>query len=144
MAVKVVARRTARKASKPKKAKATRRATRRAVRKATKPKKAMKAKRAKKVTKKSQTGSMRQVWSGSKLYTKSGYMKKDLCVNPKNNKVLSKKRFAAAKKAGKGLSGWCNAVKQARKALNITGFVKMNRGAQGIALYKKAKAIYKN
>merc|ERR1719297_329988 len=104
----------------------------------------MKAKRATKITKKSQTGSMRQVWNGSKLYTKNGYMKKDLCVNPKNNKVMSKKRFAAAKKAGKGLSGWCNAVKAARKALNITGFVKMNRGAQGVALYKKAKAIYKN
>merc|ERR1719158_2130982 len=103
-----------------------------------------KAKRATRITKKMQTGSLRQVWNGSKLYTKSGLMKKDLCINPKNKKVLSKKRFAAAKKSGKGISGWCNAVKQARKDLKITGFVKMNRGAQGIALYKKAKAIYKN
>merc|ERR1719410_2902106 len=60
-------------------------------------------------------------------------MKKDLMIN---------KRIAAAKKSGKALSGWCNAVKQARKALKITGFVKMNRGTDGIALYKKAKAIY--
>merc|ERR1719479_551302 len=113
--------------------------------KAKAPKKSVrKAKRAKKITKKSQTGSMRQVWNGTKLYTKSGHMKKDLCVNPKNKKVMSKKRFAAAKKAGKGLSGWCKAVSQARKALKITGFVAMNKGAQGVALYKKAKAIYGN
>merc|ERR1712083_1250453 len=80
----------------------------------------------------SQTGSMRQVWNGSKLYTKGGLMKKDLCIN-KKNKVMSKKVFAAAKKSTKNISGWCNAVKQARKALGITGFVKMNRGAQGVA-----------
>merc|ERR1719445_627179 len=30
------------------------------------------------VSKKSQTGSKRCVWNGSKLYTKSGYTKKDL------------------------------------------------------------------
>merc|ERR1719410_333272 len=113
--------------------------------KAKAPKRAVrKAKRAKKVTKKMQTGSMRQVWNGSKLYTKGGLMKKDLCVNAKNKKVMSKKSFSAAKKAGKRISGWCNACKQARKALGITGFVKMNRGAQGVALYKKAEAIYGN
>merc|ERR1719384_473245 len=113
--------------------------------KASKPKKALKTtrkvKRAKRVTKKMQTGSYRQVWNGSKLYTKGGLMKKDLMVT-KKNKVVSKKRFAMAKKAFKGISGWLNAVNQARKELKITGFVKINKGAQGVALYKKAKAIY--
>merc|ERR1711994_384403 len=112
---------------------------------ASKPKKALarKAKRVKKVTKKSQTGSLRQVWNGSKLYTKSGLMKKDLCVNA-NGKVLAKKKAAAAKKSGSNIKGWCNAVKQARKELKITGFVALNKGAQGIAMYKKAKEIYGN
>merc|ERR1719479_153286 len=109
MAVKKVA---ARSASKPKKAKrAARRATRRAARKATKPKApkrvarkaskprkskraARKAKRSQRVTKKMQTGSYRQVWNGSKLYTKGGLMKKDLMLN-KHNKVVSKKMSKA-------------------------------------------------
>merc|ERR1719216_738561 len=63
--------------------------------KASKPKKALrkttrKVKRAKRVTRKMQTGSYRQVWNGSKLYTKGGLMKKDLMMN-KRNKVVSKK-----------------------------------------------------
>merc|ERR1739848_33344 len=94
-------------------------------RKASKPKKALtrKAKKAKRVTKKSQTGSNRQVWNGSKLYTKSGLMKKDLVLN-KRGKVISKKQAAAGKKSGANIRGWCKAVQQARKELNITGFVK--------------------
>merc|ERR1719410_2063931 len=147
MAVKV-ARRTARKASKPKKAKAAvRKTTRRKARKAMKPKapkaarKARKAKRAKRVTKKMQTGSMRQVWNGTKLYTKSGLMKEDLMIN-KMNHVMSKKKFASSKKSYKGIQGWVNACSRARAALKIEGFVKINSGPQGIALYKMAKAIY--
>merc|ERR1712173_96651 len=113
-------------------------------RKATKPKKALrKAKKAKRVTKKSQTGSYRQVWNGSKLYTKGGLMKKDLVLN-KRGKVISKKMAAAGKKSGANIQGWCKAVQEARKELKITGFVALNKGAQGVAIYKKAKEIYGN
>merc|ERR1719479_382060 len=115
-------------------------------RKASKPKKAKKsvrkAKRAKKITKKMQTGSMRQVWNGSKLYTKGGLMKKDLIVN-KNKRVMSKKAHASGKKLYKSsLKSWNTACSKARKMLKITGFVAMNRGAQGKALYQKAKELY--
>merc|ERR1719192_1951928 len=105
-----------------------------------KPKKALarKSKKAKRVTKKMQTGSLRQVWNGSKLYTKSGLMKKDLTVNKRTGKVLSKKKAAASKKRGQALQGWCQAVQRARKELKITGFVALNKGAQGVAIYKKA------
>merc|ERR1719433_2078115 len=106
------------------------------------PKKALrKAKRAKRVTRKMQTGSMRQVWNGSKLFTKGGLQKKDLMIN-KNKRVVSKKAHALGKKAIKGLSAWNKALSKARKELKITGFVPLNRGAQGVALYKKAKAFY--
>merc|ERR1719412_2256868 len=116
-------------------------------RKAQKPKKALarKARKAKRVTKKMQTGSMRQVWNGSKLYTNGGLMKKDLMMN-KNNHVMSKKmakvgaRFAKNPQATK----WMSSLKAARKELNITGFVKINRGAQGVALYKRAKELFTN
>merc|ERR1719266_792052 len=138
-----------RSAVKPKKAKrAARRATRRAARKASKPKApkrvarkskrvARKAKRAKRVTKKMQTGSMRQVWNGTKLYTKGGLMKKDLMMN-KRNHVMSQKKAKMGAKATK----WMSSVMKARKELKITGFVKLNRGSQGIALYKRAKELY--
>merc|ERR1719245_782790 len=95
-------RRKARKAMKPKAPKAVRKATkpkkalRKTARKATKPRKA------KRVTKKMQTGSMRQVWNGSKLYTAGGLMKKDLMMNTKKNKIVSKKVSARGKKAFKG------------------------------------------
>merc|ERR1712083_345185 len=104
---------------------------------------ARKGKRVKRVTKKMQTGSMRQVWNGPKLYTSGGLMKKDLMIT-KSKKVVSKKAFAKGKKAFKGIKAWLNASKQARKELKITGFVKMNRGAQGVAPYKRNKAIYGN
>merc|ERR1712241_616117 len=105
-----------------------------------KPKKAMakKAKAVKKVTKKMQTGSMRQVWNGTKVYTKGGLMKKDLMLN-KRNKVVSKK---AHKVPAKGLKSWNSAIMKARAELNIPGFCTINRGEQGIALYKLAKNIH--
>merc|ERR1719479_755943 len=139
MKAKRVARRTtrraARKASKPK-------APKRVARKASKPKApkrvARKAKTQRRVTKKMQTGSARQVWNGTKLYTKGGLVKKDLVKN-KHNCIVSKKQS----NSNKG-SQWIKATQQARKELKITGFVIMNRGAQGVALYKKAKEIFGN
>ena len=48
----------------------------------------------------------------------------------KNKKKKSTKR---------GASGWNNAVKQARKDLNLKGFVAIKKGS---ALYKRAREIY--
>merc|ERR1712130_327599 len=125
----------ARRAAKPKAPKAAR--------KASKPKKAKKAvrkvKKAKKITRKMQTGSYRKVWNGTAKWTKGGLTKADLCIN-KRGKVVSKKMMKKANKTG----GWMGAVMQARKELGITGFCLMNRGAEGKALYNKAKELYKN
>merc|ERR1719245_2699849 len=118
--------RKARRAAKPKAPKAAKatkpRAPKRAVRRT-------KVKKAKRVTKKMQTGSYRKVWNGSSVFTKGGLTKPDLMLN-KRGKVVSKKKF------GQNKSGWTAAVMKARKALGITGFCVINRGAQGVALYK--------
>merc|ERR1719150_3508590 len=95
------------------------------------------------VSKKMQTGSYRQVWNGTKLYTKGGLMKKDLMLN-KKKKVVSKKMAKAGARVAKIGSKWMDSVKAARKELNITGFVKINRGAKGVALYKRAKELFTN
>merc|ERR1719266_499431 len=127
----------ARKPKAPKAAKATKprapKASKKAVRRT-------KVKKPKRVTRKMQTGSMRKVWNGTAKWTKGGLTKGDLMLN-KRGKVVSKKQF----KKGQALqkkSGWMTAVMKARKELNITGFCLMNRGAQGVALYKKAKELY--
>merc|ERR550532_180813 len=108
MAAKTVARkpRSAKRAAR----RATRKAAKKAVRRASKPKApkaAKKARKPKRVTKKSQTGSMRRVWNGTKVYTKGGLTKKDLCVNSKG-RVMSKKAF----KHGQNMkrTGWMAAV----------------------------------
>merc|ERR1712036_103101 len=118
----------ARRASKPK-------APKRAVKATKKPRKP------KRVTKKMQTGSLRKVWNGTKNFTKSGLTKKDLCLNA-NGKVMSKKAYKWGQQVKK--SPWNAAVMEARKTLGITGFCAINRGAQGVALYTKAKELYKN
>merc|ERR1719410_543960 len=127
MAAKTVARRTARRASKPKAPKAAR--------------KASKPRKPKRVTKKMQTGSMRQVWNGSKTYTKGGLTKSNLMLN-KRGKVVSKKTHAFGQKAFAGIKGWTVALAKARKELGITGFVKLNRGTEGVALYNLAKKYH--
>merc|ERR550532_1353318 len=146
-------RRVTRKASKPKAPKRTVRKTKRVIRKsarkASKPKApkraARKAKKTKRVTKKMQTGSMRQVWNGTKVYTKGGLMKKDLCKT-KKNKVCSKKMAKRGQELVKNAAStkWLASVTAARKELNLVGFVKINRGEQGVALYKRAKELYTN
>merc|ERR1719389_321549 len=102
---------------------------------------AKKAKAVKKLTKKMQTGSMRQVWNGTKMYTKGGLMKKDLMLN-KRNKVVSKKAHKVNSKQMSVVKSWNSACMKARAELGITGFCTINRGAQGIALYKLAKKIH--
>merc|ERR1711981_1192041 len=117
----------ARKASKPMKAKRV--SKRKAVRKP------------KRVTKKMQTGSMRQVWNGSKTYTKGGLTKSSLMLN-KKNKVVSKKMKARGDKAFAGIKQWNVSIMRARKELGITGFVRINRGEMGVKLYNLAKTYH--
>merc|ERR1719230_1376154 len=59
-------------------------------------------------------------------------------------KVVSKARSDHGKKlfVKNGLKAWSEAIKKARKALGLTGFVAIKgRSAQGKALYVKAKSL---
>merc|ERR1719223_726456 len=83
------------------------------------------------------------VFSGRKEKTQGGLTKADLVKN-KNGRVVSKKRSALAKKnfASSGLKKWADAVKAARKALGLSGFVAIGgKSAAGKALYAKAKSL---
>lgn len=139
-AAKRVTRRVARKARRAAKPKAPKAATKpRAPKASKKAVRRTKVKKPKRVTKKMMTGSKRKVWNGTATWTKGGLVKADLMLN-KNGKVVSKKNFQKGK-ALKGKSGWVAAVMKARKELGITGFCVVNRGAQGVALYKRAKEL---
>merc|ERR1712086_707055 len=111
--------------------------------------KAMKAKAMKKAMKKSviATGKLAKamVLRGSKARTSGGLKKENLKKN-KGGKTVSKAMSDRAKKAyaGSPLQKWGKAVQQAKKELNLKGFVIVGgKSAQGRALYAKAKAIYK-
>merc|ERR1719394_784735 len=83
------------------------------------------------------------VFSGRKQKTVGGLTKEGLTKN-KLGKVVSKKASARAKKAyaGSAIKAWADAVKAARKALGISGFVAIGgKSASGKALYAKAKSI---
>merc|ERR1712060_124554 len=82
------------------------------------------------------------VLSGRKQKTQSGLAKEGLMKN-KNGRIVSKKSSARAKKAfSKTIKAWTDAVKAARKALGVTGFVAIGgKSAAGRALYAKAKSI---
>merc|ERR1739838_294072 len=85
------------------------------------------------------------VFNGKKLKTVGGMTKANLVKN-KNGRVVSKAASARAKKAyaNSGIKAWADAVKAARKALNLTGFVAVGgKSATGKALYAKAKALMK-
>merc|ERR1719401_3181959 len=104
-------------------------------------KKAMKkAKRVSIVAKGSRAKS--SVFSGRKQKTSGGVTKEGLLKN-KRGKVVSKKASARAKRAyGNTIKAWADAVKAARKALGVTGFVAIGgKSAAGRALYAKAKTI---
>merc|ERR1719203_949290 len=106
---------------------------------------AMKKKKAMKVSKIAKGKFAKaQVLRGRKEKTVGGLSKNQLMKN-KRGKVVSKAMSAQRRKAytGSRLEAWGKAVMQARKALNITGFVTINgKTAVGKALYVKAKAIY--
>merc|ERR1712137_358616 len=82
------------------------------------------------------------VFRGSKEKTTSGLTKSMLHKN-KRGKIVSKKQTAAGKKAYTKIAPWTKACTQAKKSLNITGFVLINgKTSQGKALYAKAKSLY--
>merc|ERR550525_471906 len=83
------------------------------------------------------------VFRGSKQKTIGGLTKDTLTKN-KGGKVVSKAMSARAKKnwANSALKKWTDAVKQARKALKVTGFCLVGGKTEtGKAVYAKAKAI---
>merc|ERR1739844_883595 len=106
--------------------------------------KAMKVKKAKKVSVIARGRLARAaVFNGKKAKTVGGLTKETL-TKSKSGKIVSKAASARAKKrfAQSALKKWCDAVQQARKQLNITGFCAVNgKTAQGKALYAKAKAL---
>merc|ERR1711871_754099 len=73
------------------------------------------------------------VLRGSKAKTVGGLTAKDLTRN-KAGKIVSKKQSAQGKK-----SPWMQAVKKARTALKLKGFVAIKKGSP---LYVKAKEFY--
>merc|ERR1712203_422025 len=103
-------------------------------------KKAMKAKKVSVVAKGKRARA--SVFSGRKVKTQSGLTKEKLMKN-KSGKVVSKALSAKAKKAyASTVKVWADAVKAARKALGLTGFVAIGgKSAAGKALYAKAKSI---
>merc|ERR1711971_99379 len=83
------------------------------------------------------------VFKGRKTKTVGG-LTKDTLTKSKSGKIVSKAASARGKKlfAQSALKKWCDATKQARKQLGITGFCAVGgKTAQGKALYAKAKAI---
>merc|ERR1712050_814886 len=83
------------------------------------------------------------VFSGRKQKTSGGLTKDGLTKN-RLGRVVSKKRSAYAKKrfASSPIKAWANAVKAARKALGVSGFVAIGgKSAAGKALYTKAKSL---
>ena len=97
--------------------------------------KAMKAMNAKKLGRKS------LVLAGTRVKTTGGLRKRDLTKNTRG-KVVSKKMHAHGKQAFSYIKAWHVAVKQARQALGVNGFVAIGgQRPEGKALYAKAKAI---
>merc|ERR1712217_384542 len=105
---------------------------------------AMKAKEAMKVSKAAKGKNARAVvFRGGKEKTGSGMTKEKLIKN-KAGRIVSKAASAAKKKAWatSPLKKWIEALKQARKQLNVKGFCAVNgKTAQGKALYAKVKSI---
>merc|ERR1712061_753754 len=106
--------------------------------------KAMKAKRGSKIARGKRAKAA--VFRGRKEKTVGGMTKASLTKN-KNGRIVSKAASQRAKRnfANSGIKAWADAVKKARKALNLTGFVAIGgKSATGKALYAKAKALMSN
>merc|ERR1712040_12019 len=85
-------------------------------------KRVMKAKKVSKIAKGKHARAF--VFSGRKEKTLSG-MTKDKLTKNKSGRIVSKKASARAKRAyaSSGIKKWADAIKAARKALGVTGFV---------------------
>ena len=107
---------------------------------AMKPMKAMK-KRVSKIAKGNRAKS--SVFRGSKMSTKSGLTTSDLTKNT-YGKIVSKKKSELAKTTyAETIKRSVDAVRKARKALNLKGFVPVGgKSPQGKALYAKARQIH--
>merc|ERR1711935_379205 len=79
----------------------------------------------------------RHAFAGKITKTKTGLTKSDL-IKSKSGKIVSKKASLRAKKLN-AFGPWLVAVKKARKALNIKGFVAIKKGTP---FYKKAKEFF--
>mmetsp|Transcript_43980 Transcript_43980/g.88733 ORF Transcript_43980/g.88733 Transcript_43980/m.88733 type:complete len:107 (-) Transcript_43980:154-474(-) len=75
------------------------------------------------------------VYKGSKAKTSGGLKASDITKN-KYGRFVSKKASARGK-----TNVWAKAIAAARKALGLKGFVPINKGPEGKALYAKAKTI---
>merc|ERR1712098_489890 len=108
--------------------------------------KAMKAAKAMKAMKKKAVSKIAMgryaksvVLRGTKEKTAGGLKASDLFKN-KRGKIVSKKQSALAKKRYASTVGpWTQAVKKARAALKIKGFVAVKKGSP---LYIKAKELF--
>merc|ERR1719327_1920639 len=98
--------------------------------------KAMKAMKAMKRVTKIAKGKFARalVLHGKKEKTQSG-LTSSMLVKNKYGSIVSKKASARAKK-----NKWASAIKSARDALKLKGFVPIKKGSP---LYTKAKALYK-
>merc|ERR1719215_2496861 len=97
------------------------------------PMKAMKAMKAMKVSKIAKGKNARAVvFRGGKEKTSTG-LTKDRLMKNKSGRIVSKAASARGKKAWSTspLKKWIEAVKQARKQLNITGFCAVNGKTEG-------------
>merc|ERR1712079_718154 len=85
------------------------------------------------------------VFRGTKEKSRTG-LTKTMLVKNKTGKIVSKRASAHAKKmfATSGAKKWSDAVKAARKALSMKGFIAIGgKTAQGKAFYAKTKALLK-
>jgi len=90
-------------------------------------------------------GRMRKsvVFRGSKAKTGGG-LTREMLKKSSSGKIVSKKASARAKKnfAGSKLKLWSDALKKARKAMGIKGFVPVGgKSTQGRALLAKVKSL---
>merc|ERR1719247_3080554 len=84
------------------------------------------------------------VLRGSKLKT-SGGLKQEALMRNKRGKVVSKRQSAQGKRAYARIEDWTESFMEARKALQLSGFVAINgRTLQGKALYIKTKALQRS
>mmetsp|Transcript_37110 Transcript_37110/g.115272 ORF Transcript_37110/g.115272 Transcript_37110/m.115272 type:complete len:211 (-) Transcript_37110:90-722(-) len=81
-------------------------------------------------------GAKCKVFKGEKARLPTGLRARDLMKN-KYGRVVFKKKAALA-----AAHPWIKAVREARVALGTKGWVTLNSGPEGKALYAKAKAIY--